>query len=62
MKKMIPIILIALIFIVGLGVLSYPLVSSVVTNLNDRSQAYPTQCRKRRSIRISPAQKNITPA
>ena len=26
MKKMIPIILIALIFIVGLGVLSYPLV------------------------------------
>ena len=43
MKKMIPIILIALIFIVGLGVLSYPLVSSVVNNLNDRSKAYQTQ-------------------
>lgn len=43
MKKVIPITLIALIFLVGLGVLSYPLVSSVVNNLNDRSQAYQTQ-------------------
>lgn len=43
MKKAIPIIIIALIFIVGLGVLSYPLLSSVVNNLNDRSKAYQTQ-------------------
>ena len=43
MKKAIPIIIIALIFIVGLGVVSYPLISSVVNNLNDRSKAFQTQ-------------------
>ena len=43
MKKAIPIIIIVLIFVVGLGVLSYPLISSVVNNLNDRSKAYQTK-------------------
>lgn len=39
MKKYIPIIAIILIFVVGVGVLSYPLVSSVVNNISARSDA-----------------------
>ncbi|MBR1482430.1 MAG: class C sortase [Ruminococcus sp.] len=39
MKKKLPIIVIAIIFLAGLGVLLYPLVSSIVNNFNDRSQA-----------------------
>ena len=40
MKQKLPIILIILIFIVGLGVLSYPLVSSMINNYFDRSEAH----------------------
>ena len=32
MKRILPIILIILIFLVGLGILSYPLVSSMINN------------------------------
>lgn len=39
MKKYLPIIAISLIFIVGLGVLCYPLVSSVVNNIGIRNEA-----------------------
>ena len=39
MKKYIPIIAITLIFIIGVGVLSYPLVSSVINNYNMRQNA-----------------------
>lgn len=39
MKKTLPIILIALIFLVGVGILSYPLISSVVNNIEDRRHA-----------------------
>ena len=39
MKKYIPIIAIILIFIIGVGVLSYPLVSSVINNYNMRQNA-----------------------
>lgn len=39
MKKFIPIIAIVLIFVVGLGFLSYPLVSSVVNNISARNEA-----------------------
>ena len=40
MKRTLPIILIILIFLVGLGVLSYPLVSSMINNYFDRSAAH----------------------
>ena len=39
MKKIIPIIAIVLVFIVGLGFLCYPLVSSVVNNIASRQEA-----------------------
>lgn len=39
MKKYIPIIAIVLIFLIGVGVLSYPLVSSVINNYNIRNEA-----------------------
>lgn len=39
MKRRLPIIIIIFIFLIGLGVLSYPLVSSIINNLNDRSEA-----------------------
>lgn len=39
MKKYIPIIAIVLIFLIGVGVLSYPLVSSVINNYNMRNVA-----------------------
>ncbi len=40
MKKNLPIILIIFVFLVGLGVLSYPLVSSMINNYLDRSEAH----------------------
>ena len=40
MKRILPIILIILIFLVGLGILSYPLVSSMINNYFDRSEAH----------------------
>ena len=40
MKRRLPIILIILIFLVGLGILSYPLVSSMINNYFDRSEAH----------------------
>ena len=43
MKKRLPFILISIIFVVGLGVLLYPLVSSIVNNVNDRSEARQKQ-------------------
>ena len=43
MKKRLLIILIILIFTAGLGILLYPLVSSVVNNINDRSEARQKQ-------------------
>ena len=43
MKKRLPFILIILIFVVGLGILLYPLVSSVINNINDRSEARQKQ-------------------
>lgn len=39
MKRILPIILILLIFLVGVGVLSYPLISSVINNIEMRSAA-----------------------
>lgn len=39
MKKKLPVLLIILIFLVGIGVLCYPLVSSVVNNIASRSNA-----------------------
>ncbi len=39
MKKTLPIIAIALIFLVGVGILAYPLVSSVINNIADRQHA-----------------------
>lgn len=39
MKKNLPVIAIALIFLIGIGVLSYPLISSVVNNIEDRAHA-----------------------
>ncbi len=39
MKKSLPIIAIALIFLIGVGVMSYPLISSVVNNIADRQHA-----------------------
>lgn len=39
LKKAIPVIAVALIFLVGLGILSYPLVSSVINNIGTRSEA-----------------------
>ena len=39
MKKYIPIIAIILIFIIGVGILAYPLVSSVINNYNMRQNA-----------------------
>lgn len=38
-KKVIPILIIILIFLIGVGVLSYPLISSVVNNINTRNEA-----------------------
>ena len=40
MKRKLPIIFIILIFLVGLAILSYPLVSSMINNYNDRSEAH----------------------
>lgn len=42
MKKAIPIIIVLLIFLVGVGVLAYPLVSSMVNNFNTRNEAEQT--------------------
>ncbi len=39
MKKALPIIIVALIFLVGVGILSYPLVSSVINNISTRNHA-----------------------
>lgn len=39
MKKNLPIILIALVFLLGVGILSYPLVSSVINNIDARNSA-----------------------
>lgn len=39
MKRTLPIIAIALIFLIGVGILSYPLVSSVINNIEDRRHA-----------------------
>ena len=39
MKRFLPIIIIALIFLIGLGVLCYPLVSSVINNIGIRNEA-----------------------
>ncbi|MBQ9679577.1 MAG: class C sortase [Ruminococcus sp.] len=39
MKRYFPIIIIILIFLIGLGVLSYPLVSSVINNIGIRNEA-----------------------
>ena len=39
MKKAIPIIIILLIFTIGLGILTYPLISSVANNIEMRSHA-----------------------
>lgn len=39
MKKLIPIIIIILIFLVGIGFLCYPLISSVLNNIGSRSEA-----------------------
>lgn len=39
MKKKLPIIIIAFIFLIGVGILSYPLISSVVNNIEDRRHA-----------------------
>ena len=43
MKKRLPFIIISVIFVIGLGVLLYPLVSSIVNNINDRSEARQKQ-------------------
>ncbi|MBR1731787.1 MAG: hypothetical protein IJ725_05090, partial [Ruminococcus sp.] len=39
MKKRLPLIFIILVFIVGVGLLSYPLVSSVINNIDARNSA-----------------------
>lgn len=39
MKKRLPFILIILVFVIGLGILTYPLVSSMINNFHDRSTA-----------------------
>ena len=39
MKRRLPILIIVLVFLIGLGVLAYPLVSSVINNVNARKQA-----------------------
>ena len=39
MKKSLPIIAIALIFLIGVGIMSYPLISSVINNIADRQHA-----------------------
>lgn len=39
MKRYLPIIAIALIFLIGLGVLTYPLISSVINNIGIRNEA-----------------------
>lgn len=39
MKKFIPVIAIFLIFVVGVGVLAYPLVSAMINNMTARSEA-----------------------
>lgn len=38
MKKYMPVIAVVLIFLIGLGILSYPLISSVINNMNARSE------------------------
>lgn len=38
-KRVIPIVIIVIIFLIGVGVLSYPLISSVVNNINTRNEA-----------------------
>ena len=43
MKKRLLIILIIVIFTAGLGILLYPLLSSIVNNINDRSEARQKQ-------------------
>ena len=43
MKKKLPLIAIILIFLIGVGVLSYPLVASVVNNIATRQEATETQ-------------------
>ena len=50
MKKKLPLIAIILIFLIGIGVLSYPLVSSVVNNIATRQEANETQ----KTIKIMP--------
>ena len=43
MKKHLPIIAVVLIFVIGIGILAYPLVSSVINNMdarNDEGQYY----------------------
>ena len=50
MKKKLPLIAIILIFLIGVGVLSYPLVSSVVNNIATRQEANETQ----KTIKIMP--------
>lgn len=37
MKKTLPIIAVALVFLIGLGILSYPLISSVINNMQSRN-------------------------
>ena len=39
MKKILPIIIILIIFLIGVGIISYPLVSSVVNNIDMRNAA-----------------------
>ncbi len=45
MKKKLPLIAIILIFLIGVGVLSYPLISSVVNNIATRQEATETKKR-----------------
>ena len=55
MKRKLPIIFIILIFLVGLAILSYPLVSSMINNYNDRSEAHEklTQAEKMPEDRVN---------
>ena len=39
MKKHLPIIAVVLIFVIGIGILAYPLVSSVINNMDARNDA-----------------------
>lgn len=39
MKKSLPLIAIALVFLIGVGIMAYPLVSSVINNIEDRQHA-----------------------